>query len=218
MAKPLCQSSCMTDADFPRTIPADGLTFVVGNVEIRAFQTPQAGCLVQVRIDGRIARDLCTGHNLQSQAIAAFRALVERYAAAVGEPVEVPVGRHAALAAEGDQVSHRAGNAVITLQRTRFTWVVTTMVGTGRLDDWSRAYATEAEARSAARHVAKAFDACGTDMAIAARREELTSRVRDVLDPRRGTRRELLAAGRALATVATLAEQAVHTTPATTAA
>lgn len=79
---------------------------------------------------------------------------------------------------------------VITLQRlenigAQRVYAVTTMAGPHRLDDWSKSYPTETEARSAARHVALAFREWGCEAAISARRNALRFRVRDILNSRR---------------------------------
>ena len=75
---------------------------------------------------------------------------------------------------------------VVTLQHVRAgVYAVTTMAGPRRLDDWSKSYATEIEARSAARHVALTFREWGCEAAISARRNALTFRVRDILNSRR---------------------------------
>lgn len=131
------------------TIPADGLTAVIGDVEIHAFQTPQAGCLVQVRIDGRIVRDLCSGHNLQSQAIAAYRALVERFEAeaaptklqpaASGTQTKVSDPGHTVLAVAAlNGIVHRGGQpgeaTVIQLKALAKRGYLTLVHETGRDD------------------------------------------------------------------------------------
>lgn len=72
-----------------RSIPAEGLVHLAGDVEIRALQTPQAGCLVQVRINGTIARDQCSAHNLQSAAIAEYNRLVALHPAEVAPVVRL---------------------------------------------------------------------------------------------------------------------------------
>lgn len=66
-----------------RRIPNTGLTHESGNVLVTAEPTYQSGYRVQVRVDGRIVRELCSGHVFESQAVAAFNALVAQY------PVEV---------------------------------------------------------------------------------------------------------------------------------
>lgn len=72
--------------------------------------------------------------------------------------------------------SPRAG-LVITLQRVRpSVYAVTTMAGPRQLGDWTRSYATEIEARSAARHVAILFREWGNEPAINAARNGLMVR------------------------------------------
>lgn len=81
---------------------------------------------------------------------------------------------------------------VITLQRVRAnTYAVTTMAGPKRLDDWSKSYATELEARSAARHASLAFREWSCEAAINARRHALQFKVRDILNHRRPNPRTL---------------------------
>lgn len=55
------------------------------------------------------------------------------------------------------------------------TYCVETHQGTYRLDEWTRAYTTEAEARTAARHTAKAFAAHVDEQGIARSRQELVA-------------------------------------------
>lgn len=113
-----------------------------------------------------------------------------------------------AALAIGQTISHRAGNAVITLTRTVQTWTVDTYQGPTRLDAWCYAYPSEAEARAAARHTALAFTAHGTDVAIAARRTDLTFEVRDLLHRRRPVRARLAAVEAEIDGLATLADLA----------
>jgi hypothetical protein len=112
--------------------------------------------------------------------------------------------------AVGQTIAHRAGYALITLTRTGLTYVVDTYAGPTRLDEWCRAYATEPEARQAARHAAVAFAAHGTDTAIEARRVALTFEVRDLLNARRLDRVRLAAVEAELDSLATLADLAVR--------
>ena len=71
----------------PHSIPAEGLRHQAGTVVITATQHPQAGCLIQVRVDDTIARHLCSQHNTPSAAIAAYNTLVAQHPAAVEAPV-----------------------------------------------------------------------------------------------------------------------------------
>lgn len=107
-------------------------------------------------------------------------------------------------------INCKAGNAMITLAVTECgTYAVTTMIGTDRCDDFSRIYATEGAARSAARHTAVAFREHGTDVAIETRRHALTFAVRDALNSRRSNATIKLAdAEAALDAIATLADRA----------
>jgi hypothetical protein len=59
------------------------------------------------------------------------------------------------------------------------------------VEAWSHSYPTEAVARSAARHAATAFREWGTPRAIEVEDERLRLIVRDLLNLRRDTRREL---------------------------
>src|SRR5690348_16157594 len=77
--------------------------------------------------------------------------------------------------------SPRSG-IMITLQRVRAgVFHVLTMAGPRRLDDWSRSYGTEIEARSAARHVALLLRDWGCEAAIYAARKGVEARRYDAL-------------------------------------
>jgi hypothetical protein len=113
----------------------------------------------------------------------------------------------------GEWISHRVGHALITLTRTHMTYVVDTYAGPTRLDDWCRAYSTEAEAREAARHTARAFHTHGTDAAISRRVSDLTAIVDEQIrrDRHRMADRKALAAAEAeLDALATLADLAMR--------
>ncbi len=78
---------------------------------------------------------------------------------------------------DGQTISYwprSTSGVVVTLQRAGTpaapTYVVSTTAGVKRLEDWSRSYATEIEARSAAKHVALAFREWGCEAAINAAR------------------------------------------------
>lgn len=65
----------------PRSIPTTGLRHKTPGVVVTAVRTYTAGYLIQVRIGGTIARHLCSGHTTETQALAAYTALVEQYPA-----------------------------------------------------------------------------------------------------------------------------------------
>jgi hypothetical protein len=117
---------------------------------------------------------------------------------------------------EGQAISHPAGNAMITLQCVRVgaAYTVSTVIGVHRHDDWSRSYATEQEARDAARHVALAFHAWGTDVAIEGRRARLEASLPTALSGRSilvdGERLHMAEVDVALDAVATLADRAAY--------
>lgn len=87
-------------------------------------------------------------------------------------------------------VRYQAGSVLVTLTQTGSgTYTVTCEQGTLRLDaeGWCRAYATEGEARDAARHAARVFRQYATVWAWRARREQLRDTVEEQL--RRQSRR-----------------------------
>lgn len=115
--------------------------------------------------------------------------------------------------AYGDQISYSpCASVIITLQRVNLrAYNVTTMCGPRRLDDWSRSYATEIEARSAARHVALAFREWGCEAAINAARHGIEQKRYRALNSRASwAQRVLEEAGAALDAIATLADRAAY--------
>lgn len=118
--------------------------------------------------------------------------------------------------ADGDLISYKAGNATIILQCVRIgaAYAVHTNIGWERSDDWSRSYASEAEARSAARHVALAFREWGRDVMIEVRRARLNAALPTVLRGRTvtisGVRMNLAEVEAALDAIATLADRAAY--------
>jgi len=84
-------------------------------------------------------------------------------------------------------------------------WHVETTNGSGSvIEAWSKSYGAEDTARSAARHTATAFREWGTARAIAAEDVRLRLRVRDLLNARRDTRRELAETEAAIDAIADL--------------
>ncbi|HLL69097.1 MAG TPA: hypothetical protein VK453_25780 [Micromonosporaceae bacterium] len=74
------------------------------------------------------------------------------------------------------------GHVVIRVQHVRpGTYSLVTEQGTHRLDDWSGPFTTESAAYLEAQRVRGLFDEHGTDLAIEARRNELTFEHRDLL-------------------------------------
>lgn len=116
----------------------------------------------------------------------------------------------------GERIAYRprgeGSNIVITLQYVRAnTYAVTTMAGPHRLDDWSMSYATEIEARSAARHVALAFREWGCETAITARRHAVEQRRYRALNSRAGwTRYVIEESGIELDGLMTLGDRAAY--------
>jgi hypothetical protein len=113
---------------------------------------------------------------------------------------------------DGDTIPYRAGSVFITLVANGRTFVVTTQAGVEVLSDWTRTYATEDEARDAARHVALAFTAHGTDVAVERRRHWLAFELMRLLyrrDPAsKGALRTVQTEADSLSTLAELASLA----------
>lgn len=105
---------------------------------------------------------------------------------------------------------------VVSMQRIHAgTFHVMTMAGPHRLDHWTRSYATEIEARSAARHVALAFQQWGCEAAVNARRNALEFKMRDLLNSRRPSRnveQTIAEVSAELDTLATLADREIYLT------
>lgn len=81
----------------------------------------------------------------------------------------------------GQPITYRAGHATVTLHVTDpGTFVVTVEQGPQRVEEWCYTYATETEARTAARHAAKAFKAHRTAEAIEARQAEISEALEDM--------------------------------------
>lgn len=81
----------------------------------------------------------------------------------------------------GETITYRTGSVVITLQATDTgTYTVETRQGPTRVAEWCYTYATETEARTAARHAAIAFRAHRTAEAIEARRAQISEALEDM--------------------------------------
>ncbi len=113
----------------------------------------------------------------------------------------------------GEAIRYTAGQVDITLQRTDSgqTYTVTSYQHELRLTDWCGSYATEAEARTMARHAATVFLTYGTARVVETRRQELVAIIAE--QERRQARRmhdkRLLDAARTQAArIATLADLA----------
>ncbi len=109
------------------------------------------------------------------------------------------------------EYSPRPGVIIILTHVRPGVYNVTTMGGPRRLDDWSRSYATEIEARSAARHVALAFKEWGCEAAINAARHGIEAKRYRALNSRASwAQRVLVETGAALDAIATLADRTAY--------
>jgi len=108
-------------------------------------------------------------------------------------------------------VTRRAGSVNVRVHLTDTgLYRVETTDSRGVLDDWTRTLPNRAEAVAAFTHVRAAFEVHGTAQAVEARHKALTFKVRDLLNARRDTTRELAAIEAELDSIATLSNRAAY--------
>jgi hypothetical protein len=134
---------------------AQGETRIYQNghgIGIELRQSPQAGYLIHGRMDGVTDSALCSQHNTETAALAAWRTLLREHATPTSTAtVALPLGV----------------TITLTSEQVAGVWrhLLTSEQG-ARVDEWTRAYGDRAEAVEALQRTAAAFRRFGTAEAI----------------------------------------------------